>query len=40
MKKVNSGTAKVVFGKRRVGKAQKSLSPKQKLTKKYRGQGR
>lgn len=40
MKKNSTATAKVVFGKRRVGKAQKSLSPKQKLTKKYRGQGR
>lgn len=33
-------SSKVTFGKKRVGKAKKRKSPKDKATKTYRGQGR
>jgi hypothetical protein len=33
-------SSKTVFGKRRVGKAKKRKSPKDKLTKPYIGQGK
>ena len=34
-----SGSQKVSFGKRRIGKAKKSFGPKEQKLKKYRGQG-
>jgi hypothetical protein len=38
MKKIES--FKLTFGKRKVGKAKKRKSPKDKRTKEYKGQGR
>lgn len=40
MKKGSSNSNKVVFGKRKGGKAQKSRGPKDKSVSKYRGQGK
>jgi hypothetical protein len=39
-KKSSGESAKVIFGKRRKGKAQKRKGPKDKNTSKYKGQGR
>ena len=38
--KASSEAKKIVFGVRRKGKHSKTSSPKDKQTKKYRGQGR
>jgi hypothetical protein len=38
--KSSNESRKVVFGKRKGGKAQKSRGPKDKPVKKYRGQGK
>jgi len=40
MAKVKSDTRKLTFGKRKMGKAQKSKGPKDKPTKAYNRQGR
>lgn len=40
MKKAKENTIKLTFGKRKIGKAKKRKSPKDKIIKKYRGQGR
>lgn len=40
MSKKGATPTKVVFGKRKVGKAAKRKGPKNKSVKKYRGQGR
>lgn len=40
MKKTKENNNKLTFGKRKVGKAKKRKSPKDKQTKKYKGQGR
>lgn len=39
-KSSTSNSKKLVFGKRKGGKAQKSRGPKDKLVSKYRGQGK
>jgi hypothetical protein len=39
MKKGSSSSNKVIFGKRKGGKATKSRGPKDKPVSKYRGQG-
>jgi hypothetical protein len=38
--KGSSSSMKVVFGKRKTGRAQKSWGPKAQKPKKYKGQGR
>jgi hypothetical protein len=38
--KTSSSGVKITFGVRRTGKAKKSRGPKDKLTSKYRGQGK
>lgn len=40
MKKGNTSSNKIQFGKRKGGKAQKSRGPKDKSVSKYRGQGK
>jgi hypothetical protein len=40
MAKTVSQSSKVVFGKRKIGKAAKRSGPKEKHVKKYKGQGR
>lgn len=40
MAKQIAKAAKIIFGKRKVGKAAKRKGPKEKPVKKYRGQGR
>lgn len=40
MAKKTEKVGKITFGTRRTGKFKKSRSPKEKRTKKYRGQGR
>jgi hypothetical protein len=40
MKKAKENNNKLIFGKRKVGKAKKRKSSKDKNVKKYRGQGR
>ena len=40
MKKGNTNSNKIQFGKRKGGKAQKSRGPKDKPVSKYRGQGK